>query len=150
MRILNLVELTGSYLQDYSTALVDRDGGRKTSLLERGTRNTQHRKQKLDTGSDSQERCTPSVVGNKVVMNDGGDEVTDSVSLLHDTAGKTRSPGRHRGRSRNLDHRYLPRRHRGDSGQQENIGGSFQRCKVMPDFGSRLVDASQKPTALLP
>jgi len=62
-------------------------------------------------------------VKSKVVVNDGGDEVTESVSLLHDTAqaGKTMSPDRHRGVSRKPDHGYLPRRHR------KGFGGTVAR-----------------------
>ena len=43
-----------------------------------------------DTGS-SPEESAPSGVGNEVEVDDCGDEVADSVSLLHDTAGKTTS-----------------------------------------------------------
>jgi hypothetical protein len=43
-----------------------------------------------DTGC-SPEECTPSGVGNEVEVDYGGDEVTDSVSLLHEAAGKTTS-----------------------------------------------------------
>ena len=41
-----------------------------------------------DTGSGPEE-CAPGGVGNEVEVDDCGDEVADSVSLLEDAAGKT-------------------------------------------------------------
>jgi len=43
-----------------------------------------------DTGSGPEE-CTPCGVGNEVEVDDGGDEVADSVPLLEDAASKTTS-----------------------------------------------------------
>ena len=37
------------------------------------------------------EQCAPGGVGNEVQVDHGGDEIADSISLLHDTAGKTTS-----------------------------------------------------------
>ena len=55
-----------------------------------GKKSTQEGGKGRDTGG-SPEECAPRGFGNEVEVYDGGDEVADSVTLLHDAAGKTTS-----------------------------------------------------------
>ena len=55
-----------------------------------GKKGAQDGSKSRDTGS-SPEECAPRGFGNEVEVYDGGDEVTDGVTLLHDAAGKTTS-----------------------------------------------------------
>jgi len=55
-----------------------------------GKKGAQHASKCRDAGPSKKER-TPRCVGNEVEVNDSGDEVTNSISLLHDTAGETAS-----------------------------------------------------------
>jgi hypothetical protein len=55
-----------------------------------GKKSSRHGGKGRDTGS-SPEQCAPGGVWDKVQVDDSGNEVSDSVSLLEDTASKTTS-----------------------------------------------------------
>ena len=55
-----------------------------------GKKSAQESSESRDTSS-SPEKCTPCGFRHEVEVNEGGNEVTDSITLLHDTASKAAS-----------------------------------------------------------